>query len=92
MKLSPNRSGITLAVTFAILYVGCALLSFAWPGLLVGIAASWAHSINVASLAPGPSVTFGSMLYGLLTFMVFGYISGGVFALAWNVQRPATKS
>lgn len=92
MKLSPNKSGITLGATFAVLYVGCALLSFVWPELLVGIAASWAHSMNVASLAPGPSVTFGSLLYGLVTFTIFGYVTGALFALAWNVDRPALKS
>lgn len=87
MLLQPNRTGIALGATSAILYAACALLTAIWPQIAFGIASSLAHSI---SLSPGGPLTWGSFFYGLVTFTIFGYVTGAVFALVWNMERPAT--
>ena len=87
MSLNANRTGLALALTCAIVYSVCAAVSALWPVFVFGVATALVHAI---SLTPSGPMTFASFMYGLITVAVFGYVSGLVFALAWNVERPAT--
>lgn len=89
MTIHPVRAGMVLAITFAVLYIACGLIVLVAPDFFFGIAASWAHSV---ALTQGGVMTFGSFLYGLVTFSLFGFVMGVLFAAVWNMQTPATHS
>jgi 2TM family of unknown function (DUF5676) len=87
MWLNPNKTGLALGATLVIVYAICGLLSAVWPQFIFGIATTIAHSLT---LTPGTPITAGSFLYGVLSFAVVGYVTGAIFAFAWNISRPAT--
>ena len=61
----------------------CAALVAIFPGFSFGIAATLAHSLV---LTQGGTMPFGSFLYGLVALIIVGYLSGVVYAFAWNLQ------
>jgi hypothetical protein len=75
--LHPGAAAIALAGTLVVLFVLCALAEFAFPGPRLSHA--W---LNLFTTAPTGSAR--AWAEGLLASLVFGGISGALFAAIYN--------
>ena len=64
----------------AVFYVICALVSYVMPDLLVGIASSWIHTLNLEALKTTSPMTLGSLITGLTTISAVTWITTYAFA------------
>lgn len=65
-------AGAVTAVT-AIVYVACLILSIVMPGVLVGVAQSWVHSIDLAGLQATGAISIQSAAVGLVTISLLAW-------------------
>ncbi len=64
----------TTAVT-AVFYATCWFLSSFAPNLIFGIAKAWMHSINIESLRATTSMSFGTILWGLISISLLTWVT-----------------
>ena len=83
MKHDPMASAGATAVTIAIIYVVCALAFTLIPGLSMTVAQSWFHGIELSPIADW-RLSFGSVILGLVTSTIGGWLVGYIFAKAYN--------
>jgi hypothetical protein len=82
-RLSPVAAAVGLAVSLAVLFVICALVQTIAPGLTVTHA--WIGLFTAA-----PTFSARAWIEGLPFSVVFGALTGAVFALAYNAALGRT--
>lgn len=84
--VNPSVLGISLALTFGILYSICAAAFALWPESAFSFFNAWFHGIDLRLLQPegGRAVVLDTFLYGLISILITAYIAGAVFALLYN--------
>lgn len=84
--LNPWTTGAALATTVTLLYALCAAAFALWPTATVGYFDAWFHGLNLAGLQVGAKpFTPGGFIYGLLGIAAWGFATGAVFALSYNL-------
>jgi len=83
MKHEPTATANALSVTVAIFYVTCALFFLVAPEFSMSVAQSWFHGMDLNALGT-PQITFGNLLYGLITVTAYSWFLGYVFARMYN--------
>lgn len=76
-------------VVIAVFYIACWLLSTLAPDLIFGISQAWLHSINIESLKTTTSMSFGTVLWGLISITVLTWIT--TYATIWLYNKWARK-
>lgn len=72
------------AVVTAVFYVACLALSAVSPDLVLGIASSWAHTVNLEAIRAGGVMTFGSAIWGLVTITALTWVTSWAFVAMYN--------
>jgi len=93
--LAPTRFGGALAVTGAAAYLVCAAAFALWPDGTLDFFNALFHGVDLAPLKPGRKpLTLGVFVYGLAGIVVAAFLSGVVFAVAYNLLggRAAARS
>ncbi len=62
-------------VVTGVFYAACWFVSSFAPILIFGIAKAWMHSINIESLRTTTSMSFGAVLWGLISISVLTWIT-----------------
>jgi hypothetical protein len=83
MKKDPMATANASATTIAFVYLVCALSILMFPALSLRVAQAWVHGLDLNRIA-GFDVTLGSLVFGLLTSALGGWLVGYVFALSYN--------
>lgn len=71
-------------VITAVFYIVCALLSSVAPDVLVGIANSWIHSLNLEPLRAAEELSMGTLVMGLVTLSALTWITTYVMIELYN--------
>ena len=83
MEHNPKATANTLAVVGGALYVICAVWTLVSRGSFMGVMGLWAHSIDMNAL-PQKTPDFGSLLTGLITFVLAAWVTGYAFVVCYN--------
>lgn len=83
MKHQPTTTANALAVLGAIWYMLCVLWVLISRSSYMGIMATWFHGVDFNAL-PSTTLTFGSVIFGFISFVVFAWVSGYFFAKLYN--------
>ncbi|OGK19604.1 hypothetical protein A3G67_01025 [Candidatus Roizmanbacteria bacterium RIFCSPLOWO2_12_FULL_40_12] len=83
MKHEPKVTANALAVVGGIWYVLCVFWVMVSKSSYMGIIGSWFHGVDFNAL-PTATLTTSSVLTGLVSFVAFAWISGYIFAVAYN--------
>lgn len=83
MKKDPKAMANALAVVGAALYIVCAGWVLISKDSFMGVMNTWAHSIDLGAV-PSKVPGFGEVILGLITFTIAAWITGYVFAVAYN--------
>lgn len=81
-RLSPLSCGLSLAVTVALLYLGCALI-VAWaPGALAAGLGLIVHGLSVSGLSPAVGeLRWGAVVIGTLAVAGYAFVAGTLFGV-----------
>lgn len=89
--VSAEINQIALAKTFAVIgligYLLCVIATVLFPEFLLNLFNSWVHGVDISSLTPanGDWVSgTGNLVLGLITFPIFGWITGYFIAFTYN--------
>jgi YHS domain-containing protein len=92
-NLQPLRTGFALAMTGAVLYVVCAAAFAAWPEATVSFFNAWVHGVDLSVLKPGAKpFGWGTFLYGLVGIAIVAFLTGVVYAVAYNQLGPRSAA
>lgn len=83
MHHNPKATANALAVVGGGLYLLCAAWSLASRESFVAIFNTWSHTVELSGL-PAKQPDFGSVLIGLVTFVIATWLTGYAFAYAYN--------
>lgn len=83
MKLDPKASGNALAIVGGVLYLVCAVWVLSARNSYMGVMNSWMHGFDFQTL-PVKTLDFGTLIVGLVTFVLTAWIVGYGFALVYN--------
>lgn len=83
MQHNPKATANALAAVGGALYLICTLWTILSRDSFMELMGSWAHGIDL-SLLPQKPLDMGTVLIGLLTFVLSAWVTGYVFALAYN--------
>jgi len=83
MKHNPIATANALATTGGLFYIVCRVLVVLFPDLSYTIAQSWFHGIGIAKLGSW-DLSLGSFFLGLISFVVFAWVTGYIFAIVIN--------
>ena len=84
MKAAPFATA--LAAITAVVYVLCALLALAAPGLFLALFETWVHGLDLARIAPdGMLVTPLRFIVGLVTVTLAAWVFGWAWAALYNL-------
>lgn len=81
-RLSPLSCGLSLAVTAALLYLGCALV-VAWaPGVLAAGLGLIVHGLSLSGLSPAvDELRWSAVLIGTLAVAGYAFVAGTLFGV-----------
>ena len=79
-----HPTGLAFGLTAGIIYSLCAAIVAVWPAQSVSFFSSWFHGIDLTKIAATPDITAGSFAVGLVSIILFAYITGAVYAWAYN--------
>ncbi|RJQ49297.1 MAG: hypothetical protein C4528_00895 [Gammaproteobacteria bacterium] len=84
--INPSVLGVSLALTFGVLYSICAAAFALWPETAFAFFNAWFHGMDLRLLQPegGRAVTLNGYFYGLIGILITAYVAGVVFALLYN--------
>lgn len=83
MKKDPRATANALALTAGLWYVVCVLWVLVSRGSYMGVMSTWFHGVDFNAL-PTTMPSVSSLTVGLISFTGFAWISGYIFALAYN--------
>jgi len=79
-----NKVGVTLSITFGVLYVSCVIIALALPELYLFLAKNFIHyNANMSNAAM--TLGFSGILVGLLESLVLGWVIGCLFVYVYNM-------
>lgn len=81
MKLNEKAAANAGGVLGAAYYVGCYLIATFLPNLYKAVAVSWFHMINITGIWKDRPE---GLILGLISFTVFSWVSGWLFASVYN--------
>jgi len=84
MQLNVTKLANASAITVFILYVVCTLFVAVAPQFSMTILAGIAHMPTLDETLGGAEVTLGGFILGLVTLVVFFYVSAYMLALLYN--------
>ena len=82
-KLSPKRVANTLGIVAAGVSLLCAIFVLIALGTALSLFSNIFHGIDITQIAKS-SVSFGSIIIGLIEAFVFGFLVGWLFAVVYN--------
>jgi len=82
-KLSPRRVANTFGIVFTGVSLLCAIFVLIFPGTAMSLFNNIFHGIDITQIAK-TSVSFGSIIIGLIEAFVLGWIIGWLFAVVYN--------
>lgn len=83
MKHEPNTTANAAAVTVAIIYVVCRVAVALFPDIVMTIAQSWFHGLEISKVS-GWNLSLGSFILGLVTSTAGAWLAGYLFATVYN--------
>lgn len=83
MNHNPKATANALAVVGGALYLICAVWSFISRESFMAIFNTWTHTVDLSRL-PTRQPDFGSILIGLITFVIASWVTGYAFAYIYN--------
>ena len=83
MKHEPKATANALAFTVAVFYIVCRMLVGILPGLSMAVAQSWFHGLELSKVSNW-NLSMGWFILGLITSTAIGWLSGYIFAKAYN--------
>ncbi len=83
MKHEPKVTANAIAFVAGAWYVLCVLWVVFSKGSYMGMMSTWFHGVDYGAL-PTIDLTMSSVLIGFMSFVVFAWISGYFFAVAYN--------
>jgi len=81
-KLNIKKISLSLAIVSAILYVVCVLLVAVAPDFAISLFKSLFHGVDI-TYSIG-SMTFASVLIGLIEVVVYSLVAGALFGWFYN--------
>ena len=84
MKINEKAVANSLAVVGGGYSMICSLLALFAPDLYKNIAISWAHGVDIAKVWRDNPPDFGTLVWGFITFTVAAWMTGYIFAYAYN--------
>lgn len=88
-KLNPLVTGLTLALTVAIMYALCAVAFALWPQPTLDFFNAWFHGLDITALqSGGKPFTLSLFLYGFAGLTAYGFVIGALYALIHNLICP----
>ena len=91
--LSVRGWGAALGITCAVWYLICALFVAVVPTAYMWTINSWSHGMNFQSMyAPAKVFDLPTVVAGFVTFTVFGWLSGFLFATVYNKLNTRTEN
>lgn len=82
MKLNEQAFANASAVLTAIVYVVCAILVAAFPGVFKIVGQSWFHGVDLGLIWTGSPR--GNFIVGFITAVIGTWLAGWVFAWLYN--------
>ncbi|AKM83534.1 hypothetical protein A2422_01530 [Candidatus Woesebacteria bacterium RIFOXYC1_FULL_31_51] len=86
MKHNPISTANAFAITTGIFYVACRVLVGLFPNLMFTVAQSWFHGVALTKFDTG-SLTMSTFLIGLVSSLVFTWVTGYIFAKIYNLMK-----
>ena len=83
-KLSIVGTGIALAITFALMSALCAIAFFVVPDATLDFFGAFMHGVDLKTVKSAASISLTRVLYGVVGLGVIGFVTGVVFASAYN--------
>ncbi len=83
MKHEPKGTANAMAFIAGVWYVLCVLWVVFSKGSYMGMMSTWFHGVDYGAL-PTADLAMSSALTGFMSFVVFAWISGYMFAVAYN--------
>lgn len=80
----PMATANAAAATTVVIFVACRLLVSIVPGGMFTLAQSWFHGVQLARMMTW-NASPSTLVLGLVSSAVFGWIVGYVFALFYNI-------
>lgn len=76
----PLRTGLSFALTIAVLYLGCLLLMLVAPGAVLWIFSTWVHGLNLEPITSNaPPIDATRAVLGLFLISGYAFIAGVVY-------------
>ncbi len=82
-KLNVNKIGLTAGTALGITYVLCVILFWLIPDLALTVFSYMFHGVDITKI-PSRPMELTTTIVGFVETLVFGYVWGAVFALAYN--------
>ena len=82
-KLNTNVVGLTLGTIATVLSLICAVFYITAPNVIIAYFSYLFHGLDL-SIVRNPSLDIGSIIIGLLSMFITGYLVGALFAGTYN--------
>lgn len=73
--LKPIAFANAATVIIAVFYIACAFVSFIAPDFIFGLANAWIHTLSLEALRVKAQLSFGTLVYGLLSISSLTWIT-----------------
>ena len=83
-KLSIVATGVALAITFALMSALCAVAFFVAPEATLDFFGAFMHGLDLKTVKSATPITLARVLYGVVGLGGIGFVTGLVFASAYN--------
>ncbi|MBI4441482.1 hypothetical protein HY639_04905 [Candidatus Woesearchaeota archaeon] len=80
-----HPTGFAAGLTAGLMYMLCAAAVTVWPDQMLTYFSEWFHIVNFKAIFVPPQITMLSFFRGLVTIMLFAYVTGFFFALLYNI-------
>ena len=80
---NPKATANALAVVGGVLYIICAIWTMVSKESYLRMMSTWAHSLDMNAL-PQKTPDFGTLVIGLVTFIIAAWVVGYAFAVCYN--------
>ena len=82
-EINTKKFALSLTIVSAIFYIACALFIVIAPNFTRWLFNNLFHGLDITKIASA-SISFGSMLIGLVEVIVYALIAGWLFAIIYN--------